>query len=297
MKNTHLLLTVMIIVCSSSFGQPINTEFTPNNSTPILLGKINKQGLSEGIYGDWFLKNYNAYNPNTEIINTFKEALKQYTITVFMGTWCGDSKLEVPRFYKILDTALFPLERLTIIALNRENDSYKQSPGGEEEGLGIHRVPTFIFYKNGKEVNRIVESPISSLEEDIALILNNNYTPKYETVLIVQHLLETESPSTFTKKVKKLMPELRKTTTSMYELNTYASVLFAAGQQEEAILVATFNTKLFPDQARTFISLANKQTKIGRDQEARMNYEQALQLEPANKQATLALAGLGSRKK
>ena len=49
-----------------------------------------------------------------------------------------------------------------------------------EKGLNITNVPTFIFYKNGKEVNRIVESPRVSLEQDMIDIINgNNYKHIY----------------------------------------------------------------------------------------------------------------------
>lgn len=41
---------------------------------------------------------------------------------------------------------------------------------GEEWGLQILRVPTFIFYKNGKEQHRIIESPNRSLELDMLQI-------------------------------------------------------------------------------------------------------------------------------
>jgi len=67
--------------------------------------------------------------------------------------------------------------------LDRRKGKVKNSPTGEERGLNIIRVPTMLFYKNGKEVNRIVESPIESLEEDMAQILSGQpYTPNYATL-------------------------------------------------------------------------------------------------------------------
>jgi hypothetical protein len=47
----------------------------------------------------------------------------------------------------------------------------KNTPQNYEEGLGITNVPTFIFYKDGKELNRIVEFPIEDLESDMLKIL------------------------------------------------------------------------------------------------------------------------------
>ena len=99
---------------------------------------------------------------------------------MFMGTWCGDSKRQVPKFYKILEASNFPMDQFTAVAVSREADLYKQSPQHEEEGLNIVRVPTFIFLKNGKEVNRIIEKPIETLEKDIEKIITaNNYKSNY----------------------------------------------------------------------------------------------------------------------
>jgi thiol-disulfide isomerase/thioredoxin len=247
-----------------------------------LVGKINKEGLLSENYGKWFLQNYDTYQIDSVSINQFKDELKKYTITAFMGTWCGDSKREVPHFYKVLEVAEFPMERLTMVAVSREREQYKQSPGGEHEGLTIHRVPTFIFYKEGKEVNRIVESPMASLEKDIAAILSGNYTSRYHVVTLVSKLLQTNSPEEFEKKARKLISKLQKETTTMYELNTYAKVLFFAEKRAEAITVARLNTQLFPEEPKAYTALADKLHENGNPSEALKNYEKALSLDPEN---------------
>ena len=43
----------------------------------------------------------------------------------------------------------------------------------------------------------------------------------------------------------------------MFELNTYGRILYSTNRKEEAITVFDLNTKLFPDQPRTYMSLAN----------------------------------------
>lgn len=109
--------------------------------------------------------------------NEIKNKLKEYTITIFMATWCEDSDEQVPEFYKILENADFPLSKVKQIAMDRD----KTTPEQFEKGLNITNIPTFIFYKNGKEVNRIVESPRISLEQDIIdIISGKNYKNSYE---------------------------------------------------------------------------------------------------------------------
>jgi uncharacterized protein (DUF1015 family) len=44
----------------------------------------------------------------------------------------------------------------------------------EKMELEIEKVPTFIVYRNGEEIGRIIETPIKSMEEDLYEILKNN---------------------------------------------------------------------------------------------------------------------------
>ena len=61
----------------------------------------------------------------------------------------------------------YPKEKLTLIGVSRE----KKGLSNEAEGLDIEFVPTFIFYKDGKEIGRIVETPAESLEKDLLKIV------------------------------------------------------------------------------------------------------------------------------
>ncbi|MBL4663160.1 MAG: hypothetical protein JKY22_06315, partial [Flavobacteriaceae bacterium] len=201
-----------------------------------------------------------------------------------------------PRFYKILDEANFPLERLTMVAVSRDRQAMKQSPGGEHEGLNIHRVPTFIIYKNGKEVNRIVESPVTSLEEDLVNIIQKNYTSNYHGVTLVNELLTELDTKSFNKKQRRLIPKLKGEVKGARELNTYASVLFSAHKKEESIIAARLNTILFPEEAGTYASLGNKLAMTNNNTEALENYEKALAIDPENKRAKNGIASLKEEK-
>ena len=106
--------------------------------------------------------------------------LKDKKITLFMGTWCGDSRREVPRLLKILDCCGFPPEQLKMIMVSNQPDMYKQSPGHEEYGRNIIRVPTLIIEGMSHELGRIIEFPVVSLEKDLLRILRSEgYVPNY----------------------------------------------------------------------------------------------------------------------
>ena len=72
-----------------------------------------------------------------------------------MGTWCGDSKQQVPKMIKLLLAAGFDTTRLSIITVGNGANMYKKSPQGEEVGLNIKRVPTLIIYNKSIKIGII----------------------------------------------------------------------------------------------------------------------------------------------
>ncbi|HZJ37314.1 MAG TPA: thioredoxin family protein, partial [Gillisia sp.] len=98
-----------------------------------------------------------------------KNNISDYEIIVFMGTWCGDSKREVPKLLKILDEAGYDLSNLTMVGVSRN----KTTPEKLEEGWDLNRVSSIIFIKDGKEINRFVEYPRETIEDDIAKIVSD----------------------------------------------------------------------------------------------------------------------------
>ncbi|TMM52212.1 thioredoxin family protein [Maribacter algarum] len=178
--NPFILVLLLATLSTSVSAQQINQEIKIEGNQPYMVGKIDLNGLTSNSYQSWYDTNHKAYEVDTKTLSSIKNELTKHKVLVFMGTWCGDSKREVPRFIKTLEAADFPMENLKIVAVDRRKEHYKKSPTGEEWGLSIKRVPTFIFYKDGKETNRIIESPIVSLEEDIkTIVTGSEYIPNY----------------------------------------------------------------------------------------------------------------------
>ncbi len=166
-----IFITLIAIGFSCGNTKNINqTVILPENNQEILLGKINKLGLSSGSYGEWFNTNYAAY-PINEVwtSSVTPQMLKGITVKVVLGTWCGDSQREVPCFFKIMEAQNYAIDKMEVIAVDRQ----KKAKGFDLEKLNITRVPTFIFYRNDKELGRIIESPTKSLEEDLMEIISN----------------------------------------------------------------------------------------------------------------------------
>ncbi|SDR65719.1 Thiol-disulfide isomerase or thioredoxin [Formosa sp. Hel1_31_208] len=269
--KVRIPLLIAFMFYMTMTAQNLNKEIENEGNTPFLLGTINKAGLTSNNYNAWFSENYDAYNLEQNTINVLSSALKDFNITIFMGTWCGDSKREVPRFYKILEACNFSENQLRVVALSGQSNMYKQSPNHDEAGLNIHRVPTFIFYKNGKEINRIVEFPVETLEKDMYnIVTTNTYKSNYQIVATVHTILKYDGLKGLTKQSEKLVEEYEGNVSNMFELNTYGRVLYLKNQWDEAIEVFRLNNKLFPNNPRTFMSLANTisingNPKLGRD--------------------------------
>lgn len=279
---------IILLVISGAIGfsihaQELNKEIALEGETPFLLGKIDKTGLTSLNYKTWFYKNYDDYTLDENSIKAIGSKLNDYSITLFMGTWCGDSKREVPRFYKILEACNFPENQLSVIAVSRKRNMYKKTPNHEEAGLNIHRVPTFIFYKNGKEVNRIVEEPVESLEKDILKIVStNDYESNYQIVTKVDNILKYKGLKGLQKQQRKLLKTYKNKVNNMFELNTYGNVLYTINHKEEAIAVFNLNNKLFPDKPRTYKSLANVLGANQQKEEAIAVLQKAVKLFPDN---------------
>jgi hypothetical protein len=182
-----MLFITLFSGCTTGTKTTKNAELNQltrdNHNNEMLLGKCTRSALMQSPFADWFNKNYAAYKVDSATCNFIRPLLKNKQITVFMGTWCGDSRREVPRILKMLDCCNFPEEKLTLVMVSNLPDAYKQSPQHEERGKNIVRVPTVIIEEKGTEKGRIVEYPVVSLEKDLLKILKQeHYMPNYSSL-------------------------------------------------------------------------------------------------------------------
>ena len=117
----------------------------------------------------WYSKEYDSYNVDSVLLNELKSHIDEVSISIFMATWCPDCHREIPRFYKILNQANIDESRV----VNAAMDIDKRTPDNYEEGMNVTEVPTFIFFKHGEELGRIIEKPKVSLEHDMLEILKS----------------------------------------------------------------------------------------------------------------------------
>ena len=165
MKN---IIVLTILGCSLLFPQT-EAQITVDEKTgeDMLIGACDRTAFDYGSFSEWFKNEYDSYTVSKEECDSLKNLIPEFDIKIVMGTWCSDSRREVPRFYKILDTLGYPEEKIELITVDRT----RIGKNGETEGLDIELVPTFIISLYGNEVGRIIESPEESLEADLKTII------------------------------------------------------------------------------------------------------------------------------
>lgn len=279
MKN-RLLILILLLAAITVYGQ---NYYTSKENEVHLLGKIDLQTLKESPYGTWF---------NRSIKNDYKLEYSEYLtdtkVKIFLGTWCGDSKEWVPEFVDMWNQNNLSKEQLELIALHNEEELYKRCPEELEKGLNIHRVPTFIFYKNGEEIGRIVESPVNDLRTDVDQIaIGLPSKPRYRAASEVYAALKTNSADSLLSKnhYRKLLYDVHSEISRPSELNTLGYVFKAAGEPKRAELAFYLNRNIYQFDPNCWDSLGEIYFYQGRFLEAQFCYEKVVEMAPGNQNA------------
>lgn len=145
-------ILILILAVQTSFGQ--STEVSNDgNGNKVLKGFISRQELATDSSFGWFAQNIKGYTPYAAAVDALKGAKDSVYILAFGGTWCGDTKFILPKFYALTDAAGFPQDHITLLGV----DHSKKTIQHLSEAFNVTLVPTFIVLKNGQEVGRVVE--------------------------------------------------------------------------------------------------------------------------------------------
>jgi tetratricopeptide (TPR) repeat protein len=270
--------------------QTINTPLANQRTkdakgAEMLLGRCSRYCLHQLPYKEWFEKNYGDYSIDSLTADQLRTSLAGKTIVVFMGTWCGDSRREVPRLIKILDYCHVADEQLKLIMVDYEIGVYKQSPQHEEKDKQIFRVPSIIVMSGNKELGRIVESPRRSLEKDLLdICISKNYQPNYVAgKWFLDKLERTSLKKLYTDSsliIQKIKPELK----NGAELSSVGYVLMDRKETNKAIFTFLINIGLYPSSISTYNGLASAYIQNGQKENAKLVLERAKQVDPNNEE-------------
>ena len=286
MKTLLLFITNLFFLTSLS-----SQSYIDKKGKQQLWGKVNIEELTKGDFKEWYDKNLEDFETN--LTKKDGKLFKEVKVKVFIGTWCGDTKYLLPKFVKCWESMGLDMEDLDIIALHREDKLYKQGPDNETAGLNIHRVPTFIFEKDGEEMGRIVERTVFDLDRDIkAISLGHAYEERYQAVAILnEYFLEVDQDSLLEKStLNKAYRKVRREVSSSSELNTYAYVLLTEKKSKQAEFVFKLNRYLFPYNPRSRDSYGEILYENGKLEESKLEYLEVLRLKPDSNNAISQLA-------
>jgi len=273
----------------------VATEADPSDEPPKLLGRCTVAQLDAPPFAEWYHDGYQDYASHPAVLRMLRTVdRRDVTLQLFFGTWCGDSRREVPRLVKLLDEMGFPREQLELVAVDAGEGKQKRSPGGEERGLEIYRVPTLIVRRGEQEIGRLVEFPVLSLERDLlAILIGTPPEPNYRSYPLVRRwrdegLLDDENVSPWG-----LANDLRNLVASESELAAAADVLLDRGDVRAAVKLMQINCALYRESSRCSARLAEGLLRAGDAESAKEAAERALRLNtsPDRVQDLVALLG------
>ncbi|RPE09687.1 hypothetical protein EGT74_22190 [Chitinophaga lutea] len=281
---------LLLMQCSP---RPVHNT-SPAPVAGVLLGVQERTAFRQPPFQHWFDSFYQAYTVQTAAIASLKKVWQNEQVDIFLGTWCGDSRREVPRMLKVLDSLGVPASNIRLICTKSGQPGHKTSPGREEQGLYIFRVPTFIIRRHHLELGRIVEFPVATLEKDLLDIVSGApYESNYRAGNYIRRLFDVKSPELINDSLPVVAAALKPLARNEGELSSFGSVLLSAGDYSRAITVFRLNTLLFAEKADSWHWLAEGYRRNHDRDKAIVAYERTLALQPG---LTLARQRLDSLK-
>lgn len=118
----------------------------------------------------WPSYSADSFQPPAAKIEDISRLEKQNSATFLIigGSWCQDTKINLPRIMKILRLASVSSGDVHLYGVDR----HKREPSGTAKRWHISRIPTVIILSHGRELGRIVEHPKISWEDDILNVLS-----------------------------------------------------------------------------------------------------------------------------
>ena len=163
-----IIFAIALIISQQQAMAQTPYTSTKDGETSILNGSITKYILQNDSAFKWYATNQAGYTPNVEAVKNMEATKGTTQYVVFGGTWCGDTKNILPKFFKLQETSGLADNQISFFAMDRS----KKTIGNIGDAFKITNVPTIIVMRDGKEIGRVVEYGKSgSFDKDLAEIL------------------------------------------------------------------------------------------------------------------------------
>lgn len=166
LRSVVLLPVLLLLIPSSACAAGGEEAEASASDEEVLTGRVTREEI-EAAHPEWVGATVDA-EIDEEAATALAGVEPGAEVTVFLGTWCSDSRREVPRFWRALDqvAGLVPFE-VGYVAVDRS----KEEPAELVAGQALRYVPTFVVRRGGDEVGRVVESAPNGIETDLLTLL------------------------------------------------------------------------------------------------------------------------------
>lgn len=170
MKKIIFALFIGFLIHTTSFAQgqyEVLKDY--NTGGRILKGIISRDILAADTSFKWYSQNLKPYTgKDAAEFGKHKDSIQ---LVIFVGTWCEDSHVVIPKLFPFFDAAGFSNDRITLIGVDRN----KKSISHITDAFNVINVPTVIVMKEGKELGRVVEyGKYGMVEKELTEIVSGN---------------------------------------------------------------------------------------------------------------------------
>lgn len=253
---------------------------------PMWVGSVEPDHLTRAPFDEWYESGYEGYVANAGTVAALSTALDAVEVEVYFGTWCDDSQQEVPRLIRVLDDAGFAPDRLAMIAFSDHPGEFKLSPGGKERQRLIHRTPTIVLSRDGREIGRIVQYPLDSIEEDLLAIARGEaYVPRFTAEARLHEMVSAGGVGALEGRTSRIADELGALgdADSLWHYAQY-DLLFN-GKPAEAERALDVFLQLYPESAHGYLLRARAHRDLGDREKALIDVRRSLEYDPGNEEA------------
>ena len=125
-KRINIIILILAMISFGLFNLnssdiPEGMFEDPNTGKPMLLGPITIEELQQEPFNEWYQIEFSEYEVDVRTVSELTTAIdnsNQYTYEIFLGTWCGDSRREIPRIEKIFNEMGVDMNNVAIVALS-----------------------------------------------------------------------------------------------------------------------------------------------------------------------------------
>lgn len=160
----HRLALCFLLGCGGAVAQTPQHGKEQHVTAEPLVGSVTRAQIME--LATW-RHAFEHAQPDLEAARALRDVPAGAEVTVYLGTWCGDSKREVTRLWKALDTlGAAPPFTVRYVGVDRQ----KHAPE-VDVALELKRVPTFVVSRQRHEVGRVIEHAPRGIETELAELL------------------------------------------------------------------------------------------------------------------------------